>query len=287
MPVPPHLRGADGTPSVPVFHEREFVKNSSREAWYKIMQGSTVQEAEGAVGGSRAPGASRLLRGLVEGMVRKGTVDSETCRAYDAQAYKLEEIMDNNRVADGGGPCTDPTRRLHVDAHRDELAELPGYNLTRIFERPIRERPGSRTSTQIMTYRPPDRPLRNRLWEGGMAPHIDGPITSTGLREKERKCENRACFQVAGDGVLVVGLQVVNEDGFAAKKDGGILNFIEIPLSQGDSYLLTEKLAGRITVAARARGGDFDAVRVVHGVRGVSARRALVTITSRIPGAEE
>ena len=171
---------------------------------------------------------------------------------------------------------------------RDELAELPGYELTTIFERPIRERPGSRTVTQIMTYRPPDRPLRSRLWEGGMAPHIDGPVTSTGLREKERKCENRACFQVAGDGVLVVGLQVVNEDGFAARtKDGGILCYIEIPLSQGDSYLLTEKLAGRITVAARARGGDFDAVRVVRGVRGVSARRALVTITSRIPGAEE
>jgi len=284
MPVPPHLRGLDGTPNVPVFAASEF--QGGKNPWYRIMQSGTVQEAEGAVGGSQSPEASLLLRGLVRGMVRRGAVDSETCRAYDAQAHKLEEIMDNKRVADGGAPCKDPTRRLYVDAHRDELAELPGYNLTRIFERPIRERPGSRTSTQIMTYRPPDRPLRSRLWDGGMAPHIDGPVTSTGLREKERKCENRACFQVAGDGVLVVGLQVVNEDGFAMK-ESGILNFIEIPLSQGDSYLLTEKLAGRITVAARARGGDFDAVRVVHGVRGVSARRALVTITSRIPGAEE
>ena len=285
MPVPPHLRGLDGTPNVPVFAASEF--RGGWKAWYGIMQSDTVQEAEGAVGGSRAPGASRLLRGLVEGMVKKGTVDSETCRAYDAQAHKLEEIMDNKRVADGGAPCKDPTRRLYVDAHRDELAELPGYNLTRIFERPIRERPGSRTVTQIMTYRPPDRPLRSGLWEGGMAPHIDGPTTSPGLREKAREPENRACFQVAGDGVLVVGLQVVNEDGFAAEKDGGILCYIEIPISQGDSYVLTEKLAGRMTVAARARGGDFDAVRVVHGVRGVSARRALVTITSRIPGAEE
>ena len=59
----------------------------------------------------------------------------------------------------------------------------------------------------------------------------------------------------------MVGLQVVNEAGFALAK-GGILCYIEIPISQGDSYVLTEKLAGRITVAARAAASGSAAARV-------------------------
>ena len=73
----------------------------------------------------------------------------------------------------------------------------------------------------------------------------------------------------------MVGLQVVNEAGFALAK-GGILCYIEIPISQGDSYVLTEKLAGRITVAARAAASGSAAARVPrpasHDARSRGAR---------------
>ena len=46
------------------------------------------------------------------------------------------------------------------------------------------------------------------IWEGGIEPHIDGPTTTRGGRERIREPESRVCVQAVGRGVLVLGLEV-------------------------------------------------------------------------------
>ena len=137
---------------------------------------------------------------------------------------------------------------------------------------------------ELVTYLPAPKEKRG-LWLGGTQPHIDGLKTTKKLREcYDRPAENRFCGVVYGEGILVIGLQVVATDGHAldASNHKSILAFITFKLQAGDAYVLTEELAGRISVAARARGLHCDAVRVVHGVFAVAAKRVLVNITARI-----
>ena len=60
--------------------------------------------------------------------------------------------------------------------------------------------------------------------------------------------------------------------------------YIEVDLDVGDAYILTEALAGRVTVALR-RGAAFpiyDKVRVVHGIRPLAHERVVALITTPV-----
>ena len=88
-----------------------------------------------------------------------------------------------------------------------------------------------------------------------------------------------------GAGTLVLGLQVVSRTGKALSGPcGGIIAYIEVDLDVGDAYILTEALAGRVTVALRhgAAFPIYDKVRVVHGIRPLAHERVVALITTPV-----
>ena len=88
-----------------------------------------------------------------------------------------------------------------------------------------------------------------------------------------------------GGGTLVLGLQVVSGTGKALPGPcGGIIAYIEVDLDVGDAYILTEALAGRVTVALSlgAAFPIYDKVRVVHGIRSLAHERVVALITTPV-----
>lgn len=269
MPLPQHLVG-----SVPLFAANRFTHTKS--SWNSLVS-ATIDAGEGGDAEGRA-----LLRSLIkEDFLFPGLVDGRTCRAFDDAAQALEAINVAERARKKRPLPPDARNRRArklVKWEREVREAVEDFKLIDKVREQIRC-PGSsaKMPMNFVSYFPASC---GSIWEGGIEPHIDGPTTTPGGRERIREPENRVCVQAVGRGVLVLGLMVCSQSGHAIS--GPVLAYVTVELKAGDVYRLTEVLAGRVTVAARARGLNLDAVRVVHGVLGVSSRRLLVNISARV-----